>query len=526
MSPKQTSRTPGFYPAGLSESTCVPVGARPARLRSTATGARHPRRVCSTCPQEDRSLRQGRRRAATTPRTTMVGYAARGRGHRIRGDRTLATAARRACRACPLPDADRGLGGGGAGGPGGRAGARAAGAYRPAAEARAAARLRERPGVEAARAGEGVVTMEGWTVVAAPVVAGALLVLAREVRRARVPRDDAGALLLLQQQLDALRAQLSEALAGQGRLVGQQLALLTGQMNDRLREGLELVQRSQSAVGERLDNTSRVVGEVQKGLGELREATAKVYEVGRDVASLHDILRAPKLRGGLGEFLLGDLLAQVLPSAHFTLQHAFRSGERVDAVVRLGDGLVPVDAKFPLEDFRRLLEAADDDERARARKAFVAQVRRHVDDIATKYVLPDEGTYDFALMYIPAENVYYETIIRDEEPGLAAYAIARKVIPVSPNCFYAYLQAIAFGLRGLRIEARAQEVMGLLARLGGDLDRLKEDFRLGGKHLTNAAQAYGAAERRLARLGGKLVAIGGEEPAEDAPRQAFLLRSS
>src|SRR5437763_782273 len=290
--------------------------------------------------------------------------------------------------------------------------------------------------------------------------AGALLVLAGEVRRARAPRDGAGALLLLQQQLDALRALLGDTLAGQGQLVGQQLAQLTGQMNDRLREGLELVQRSQSAVGERLDNTSRVVGEVQKGLGELREATAKVYEVGRDVASLHDILRAPKLRGGLGEFLLGDLLAQVLPPAHFTLQHAFRSGERVDAVVRLGDGLVPVDAKFPLEDFRRLLEAADDDERARARKAFVAQVRRHIDDIATKYVLPDEGTYDFALMYIPAENVYYETIIRDEEPGLAAYAIGRKVIPVAPNCFHAYLQAIALGLRGLRIEARAREVLG------------------------------------------------------------------
>jgi DNA recombination protein RmuC len=370
------------------------------------------------------------------------------------------------------------------------------------------------------------VTVEAWTVAAALVVSGALLVLAREVHRARAPRDGAGALLLLQQQLDALRAQLGDALAGQGQLVGQQLALLTGQMNDRLREGLELVQRSQSAVGERLDNTSRVVGEVQKGLGELREATAKVYEVGRDVASLHDILRAPKLRGGLGELLLGDLLAQVLPPAHFMLQHAFRSGERVDAVVRLGGGLVPVDAKFPLEDFRRLLEAVDDDERARARRAFAARVRRHIDDIATKYVLPDEGTYDFALMYIPAENVYYETIIRDEEPGLAAYALDRKVIPVSPNTFYAYLQAIALGLRGLRIEARAEEVMGLLARLGGDLDRLKEDFRLGGKHLTNAAQAYGAAERRLERLGGKLVAIGGEEPAEDAPRQAFLLRSS
>src|SRR6185369_5701362 len=172
-------------------------------------------------------------------------------------------------------------------------------------------------------------------------------------------------------------------------------------------------------------------------LGELREATTKVYEVGRDVATLHDILRAPKLRGGLGELLLGDLLAQVLPPAHFTLQHAFRSGERVDAVVRLGDGLVPIDSKFPLEDFRRLLEAADDDQRTRARKAFVARVRKHVDDIATKYVLPDEGTYDFALMYIPAENVYYETIIRDAASDLVAYALAKKVIPVSPNTLYA-----------------------------------------------------------------------------------------
>src|SRR5213596_1907561 len=364
-----------------------------------------------------------------------------------------------------------------------------------------------------------MVTQAGLVVVLAILVlaiAVAVLVAARR----------GGALGLVQQQLEALRTQVGQALGGQAELLGQEIGRLTAQLNERLRESGELVQRSQTSVGERLDHTSRVVGDVQRGLGELQAATAKVYEVGRDVASLHDILRAPKLRGGLGELLLGDLLAQVLPAGHFTLQHTFRSGERVDAVVRLGPALVPVDAKFPLEDFRRLLEAADDDERTRARKAFVARVRRHIDDIATKYVLPDEDTYDFALMYIPAENVYYETIIRDEEPGLAGYAISRKVIPVSPNCFYAYLQAIALGLRGLRIEARAEEVMGLLARLGGDLDRLKEDFRLGGKHLTNAAQAYGAAERRLERLGGKLVAIGGEEPAEDAPRQAFLLRSS
>jgi DNA recombination protein RmuC len=358
---------------------------------------------------------------------------------------------------------------------------------------------------------------EIWLVVAGVALGVTLLVVAW---RAGGRRDGQG-LLLLQQQLEALRSQMTQALAGQGQVLGQQLAQITGQVSERLRENGELVLRAQSAVGERLDNTSRIVGDVQRSLGELREATARVHEVGRDVATLHDILRAPKLRGGLGELLLADLLAQVLPPAHFTLQHAFRSGERVDAVVRLGGGLVPVDAKFPLEDFRRLLEAADDEERARARRAFGACVRRHVDDIATKYILPDEGTYDFALMYIPAENVYYEAVVREDERGLSSYALERKVIPVSPNSFYAYLQAIVLGLRGLRIESRAQAVLAQLGRLGSDLGRLREDFRLLGKHLGNASQAYGAAERRLERLGGKLDAIDREEE-EDAPRPLLV----
>ena len=248
-------------------------------------------------------------------------------------------------------------------------------------------------------------TTETWIMATVAVVA--LAALAWQLGRSRPRPDDGGGMVLLQQQLDALRAGVQHALAGQGQLLTQQIGELTGRVNDRLRESVELIQRSQLNVGERLDSTTRVVTDVQRGLGELSEATRKVYEVGRDVASLQDILRAPKLRGGLGEFLLGDLLAQVLPPSHFTLQHGFRSGERVDAVVRLGMGLVPVDAKFPLEDFRRLLEAADDDARARARKAFAQRVRKHVDDVAGKYILPDEGTYDFALMYVPAENVYY-----------------------------------------------------------------------------------------------------------------------
>ena len=370
---------------------------------------------------------------------------------------------------------------------------------------------------------------ETWAGAVAGLVLGAVVV-AILLRRSQARPVEPDGLLLLQQQLDGLRAQLTQSLSGQGAVLGQQIAQLTSQVNERLREGGDQLQRTQHSLGERLDNAAKVVGDVQRGLGELREATAKVYEVGKDVASLQDILRAPKLRGGLGEFLLVDLLAQVLPAAHYTIQHEFRGGERVDAVVRLGGGLVPVDAKFPLEEFRRLLQAEGDD-RIKSKRAFTVRLRKHVDDIAAKYIRPDEGTFDFALMYVPAENVYYETIVRDEEDAeraLVAYALERHVVPVSPNSFYAYLQAIVLGLRGMRIEARAEEVMGQLARLGSDLRRLRDDFRLVGKHLGNAQQTWTSADRRLDRLGTKLATIAGDEEREEQvePVQALLLRAT
>ena len=351
-----------------------------------------------------------------------------------------------------------------------------------------------------------------WGAAVAALVVGVLLGVLWHTRHSAGEGAASASHLLLQQQLDALRTQLGEALSQQGQLVGQQLTALTAQMNERMRESGDLAQRSQTALGTRLDHAAQVVGEVQRGLGELREATARVYEVGRDVASLQDILRAPKLRGGLGELWLADLLSQVLPVEHYTLQHTFRSGERVDAVVRLGQGLVPVDAKFPLEDFRRLLQATDDEERQRSRRAFIARVKKHVDDIAGKYIVPDEGTYDFALMYIPAENVYYEIIVKDEgveEDSPATYAMGRHVIPVSPNSLYAYLQVIVLGLRGLQIEKDAREIQARLGRLRGDLDKFRDPFDVVGKHLTNARNKYDEAAAALDRVEAKLEGIEG-----------------
>jgi DNA recombination protein RmuC len=325
--------------------------------------------------------------------------------------------------------------------------------------------------------------------------------------------------LMLQQQIEGLRDQFGHTLDANAQAVSQQLAQVMTTVNQRLHESAELMQQTHRALGERLDTTAQVVGAVHRSLGSLEEANRKIYDIGKDIASLQQILRAPKLRGGLGELLLEDLLAQILPADHFATQHAFRGGQKVDAVIKLGSGLVPVDAKFPLENFRRLLDAQTDDERARVRRAFVTDVKRHIDAIATKYILPDENTFDFALMYIPAENVYYEIVVKDADSAdanVGDYALSRKVIPVSPGCFYAYLQAIVLGLNGLRIEERSRDILQQLGRLRLDFDRFRDDFRLVGKHLNNATSSFIGADRRLEHLDTRFTGvIGSDEPARD-----------
>ena len=331
-------------------------------------------------------------------------------------------------------------------------------------------------------------------------------------------KSDDASMLLMQQQIDQLRAQLSSTLDNNTRALQQQLGQMIAQVNERLKENAQVLNDTQQSLGERLDNAARVVGGVQKSLGGLEEANRRIYDVGKDIASLQEILRAPKLRGGLGEFFLEDLLGQILPPQHFSTQYSFRSGEKVDAVIKLGASLVPVDAKFPLENFKRLVEAESDDERNRAKKQFAVDVRKHIDAIASKYILPDEGTYDFALMYIPAENVYYETVIKDEaadERNLSQYAMSRRVIPVSPNSFYAYLQAIILGLKGLRIEDRTKEIIQYLGRLQGDFAKFRDDFVVLGKHLAHAQSSYQSADKRLEQFGQKFLA------AESAQSELF-----
>jgi DNA recombination protein RmuC len=322
---------------------------------------------------------------------------------------------------------------------------------------------------------------------------------------------DSPAAALLQTQIEALREQVGQSLGQNASLLQQQLETVSQNLRS-----------SSGDINLRLDNAAKLYAELRGQLGQLSQANTQIQTMVKDISSLQDILRPPKLRGGMGEVLLERLLKEILPAEHHSFQYRFRSGTIVDAVIRLQEGLVPVDAKFPLENFRRMLEATSEDDRRVARKEFSRNVRKHIDDIRQKYILPEEGTFPFALMYIPAENVYYETIIRndDQEEGekaLYAYAIARAVMPVSPNSFYAYLVTLAQGFRGMRVEERAKEILLHLNRLRLEMQRFTEDFRKVGMHISNAQTRYGEAERRLTRFEEKLLAAGENDlPADDA----------
>ncbi|MFA6295994.1 MAG: DNA recombination protein RmuC [Patescibacteria group bacterium] len=284
----------------------------------------------------------------------------------------------------------------------------------------------------------------------------------------------------------------------------------TGQLNERLKENSELIQKSQGNVGSRLDNAAKVVSSVQSKLAQMEESNKKIFEVGKDIRGLQEILKAPKLRGSLGELFLGDLLSQTFSKNHYQEQYMFKSGEKVDAVIKLKDNmLVPIDAKFPLENFHKMINLAkNDQERKQYKKMFKDDVKKHITAISKKYILPDEGTIDYALMYIPAENVYYETIIRDEdENNLVNFAYTKKVFPVSPNSLYIYVQAILLGLKGMQIEEGAKEILHNLKRLQGDFSRFGEEFKVLGSHLNNATKKYNESDKRLGKFNDKLAEI-------------------
>jgi DNA recombination protein RmuC len=279
---------------------------------------------------------------------------------------------------------------------------------------------------------------------------------------------------------------------------------ISSQVNERLNQMNQSLQEANKIIGSNLSNATGVFGIVKEQLGKLQETNRQIVDISKDISSLQELLRAPKFRGAMGEQLLENLLSQVLPAKNYDTQYRFKTSDAVDAVIRLGERLVPVDAKFSLENFQKMLEAQDEQLKASLRRKFVQDVKNRIDEVASKYILPQENTYDFALMYIPAENVYYEVIIKED---LFSYSMSKKVIPVSPNTFYAYLQVICLGLKGMKVEENAKNILKSLSALAIELDKFKEEFNILGSHLTNASTKYIDSQKRLDKFGDRLINI-------------------
>ncbi len=296
----------------------------------------------------------------------------------------------------------------------------------------------------------------------------------------------------------------------------QQLFQATQQnLNNQLNNIMTGVNNSQSNITNSLRQSNSVIQDIQKKLGTLEATTQNIQEIGKDISSLQEILQAPKLRGNLGEYLLEELLKDILPRDNFEIQYSFKDNTKVDAIIKLGDGIVPVDSKFPLESFQRLISADNDADKKKFKKEFTTSVKARIDEIANKYIKPSEGTFEFGMMYIPAENVFYEIIITDslsdKQYEILNYAISKHVIPVSPNTFYAYLMAIVYGLKGFKIEQEAKTIIKQLSAVQTSFGNFYNDFQTLGNHLSRAESKYNDLNRSADKLNDKVNQITGAQ---------------
>ena len=322
-------------------------------------------------------------------------------------------------------------------------------------------------------------------------IAAAIAALAGLAVALRRPASDGGAGLR-----DGLRAELEAAQRG----IQGQVELLASSIADLRSEFGRSLGATEQQLATQAGTTHRTLTDLSRQLGALSEQSQRVGELAKDIGSLQDLLRAPKARGGFGELLLERLLHDALPASAYEIQHTYRDGSRVDAVVRYAGRIVPIDAKFPNETWAALANAADDTDRRAKRRAFLQQVRRHIDAVG-RYVSPADGTIDFAVMYIPSESVYYDLVLREEEgePDLRAYCADRKVIPASPNTLLAYLQVVSLGVRGLAMQERTRELQQGVAAVRREFERFVELHDQLGRHLENATKKFDEADRALSR---------------------------
>ncbi|MDZ4243674.1 MAG: DNA recombination protein RmuC [Candidatus Doudnabacteria bacterium] len=263
------------------------------------------------------------------------------------------------------------------------------------------------------------------------------------------------------------------------------------QGTEQTREGMQKsIDQTNKAINERLDNAGRVISALTKELG-------GISQVGPDIRRLTETLASPKLRGNFGEEILENMLSQALPKSGFAIQYKFNNGEAVDAIIYVGEKILPIDSKFSMENFRLYKEATTDEAREALKKTFLKDVKKRVDEIHKKYILPQENTFDFALMYIPSEGVFSEVL---DDIGTLTYGREKKVYFVSPNTLYHHLQIILLSLRGQKVNEAAQQILAMIAGIKQESDKFGRNLDVLGSHIKNAGNTMGTVVNDFSKL--------------------------
>lgn len=289
-------------------------------------------------------------------------------------------------------------------------------------------------------------------------------------------------------------------------LISDWIKTTKGEMTELRREMHSGLDKSAETLNRQLSDTNKAVSDrldkaasFMKSIG---EDVGRVRELSRSMKDLQEFLQSPKIRGNIGEQVLKDLISQIIPASNFKIQHKFKDGQVVDAIVKTDNGLISIDSKFPMENAKKIFKAEGDEEKLIVRREFLRDVRKHISDISKRYILPSEGTVDFAIMYVPSESVYYEVVAHNEE--LIEYGQEKKVFIVSPNSFYYFLQAIMLGLRGKKIEEASKKILETLTAIQQESKEFGKHVGILNRHITNAKGAMDNVNTKYNKLSGQI----------------------
>jgi DNA recombination protein RmuC len=327
------------------------------------------------------------------------------------------------------------------------------------------------------------------------------------------------------QTIATAQAQSTGQVKAIGDTVSQRLESVTSALQDGIKNSAQITGQmtsdAQTKMADELKNTREQISQIQKQLGAVQLAGQQMSDTAH---TLEGILGGAKSRGSFGEVTLERLLEDSLPTSQYEMQYRFSSGEAADAVIKLRDKkLMAIDSKFPLDAYRRI--AAEGDE---ARRTFAVAVKGHADAISRKYIVPNEGTLDVALMFVPSESVYYELLSTQDNKGqpLDAYCREGKVIAVSPNTLYAHLCVISMGLRGMQMEENAKRLLASLSGMEKQMEKFADKFGVLGTHLKNAQQSYSESDKLFEKAQNTLegmLGAGGEDAALETAQGTLAL---